>query len=134
MKIKWLRVVRDVVILTIMLFIGGFIAGAAAGGMPNTISLFVATLLMGTLGFCLCGCLTTENRWKHLFIVALGFWLTNFLPVIPNINSLSAWVFSVFEVFVPMLIGGFLASILVRGRKLEEKQVEQKGQDEIRES
>ena len=119
MKIKWLRVVRDVVIVTVFLFIGGFIVGQT--GIVTKQSVAISSLLLGTLGFCLCGCLTIENRWKHLFIVALGVWLINCsyqLFLIPF--SVLALVLNISIIFVPMVIGGALSTGLVRAPKQKE--------------
>lgn len=126
MKIKWLRVVRDVVIVTIFLAIGGFIIGSTAGIVTKQ-AMVVPSLLLGTLGFCLCGCLIVENRWKHLFIVALGVWLLNCLPQLPSLPfSVLAWVLNVAIIFVPMLIGGTLSLALARTPKKKEEKDEQK--------
>lgn len=126
MKIKWLRVVRDVIIVTIMLVIGGFVAGVARGGMPTRGALFVSSLLLGTIGFCLCGCLTIENRWKHLLYVALGSWLVNCLPYLPTLPfSVLAWVLNISIIFVPMVIGGATSSLLVRAPKQKEGRVDE---------
>ncbi len=126
MKIKWLRVVRDVVILTIMFAIGGFIAGLARGAMPTKGAMFVSSLLMGTIGFCLCGCLTIENRWKHLFIVAVGVWLINCLPYLPNLPvSLLAYVLNVSIIFIPMIIGGAISVVLVKAPRQIECRVDE---------
>jgi len=130
MKIKWLRVVRDAVIVTVFLVIGGFIVGST--GIVTIQSLTVSSLFLGTLGFCLCGCLTIENRWKHLFILALGVWLINCLPQLPSLPfSVLAWVLNVGIVFVPMIIGGALSSGLARTPKQKDEHDEQKQNSNI---
>jgi LytS/YehU family sensor histidine kinase len=122
-----MRVVRDVVIVTVFLSIGGFIVGFATQGMFTNESLAVACLLQGTLGFCLCGCLTIENRWKHLFVVALGVWLANMLwYLLPTEFDVLALVLSVFIVFVPMVVGSALSMLLVKTPKQKEEKAEQK--------
>jgi len=130
MRIKWLRVVRDVVIVTVFLVIGGFIVGST--GIVTKQSMLVSSLLLGTLGFCLCGCLTIDNRWKHLFIVALGVWLINCLPQLPSLPfSVLAWVLNVAIIFVPMVIGGALSSGLARTPKQKEEKDKQKQNSNI---
>ena len=130
MKIKWLRVVRDVVIVTVFLVIGGFIVGST--GIVTKQLMAVSSLLLGTLGFCLCGCLTIENRWKHLFIVGLGVWLTNCLPLLPSLlsNELT-WILSVAIIFVPVVIGGAFSLGLARAPKQKEEKGEQKQNSNI---
>lgn len=118
---------RDVIIVTVFLFIGGFIVGFATQGMFTKESALVASLLLGTLGFCFCGCLAIENRWKHLFIVASGVWLVNMLwELLPKQFSMLAWVLSIFIIFIPMVIGGALSLILVKAPKQKEENAEQK--------
>ena len=126
MRIGWLRVVRDIIIVTIFFFVGGFIVGFATQGMFTKEAVLVSTLLLGTLGFCLCGCLTIENRWRHLFIVASGVWLINMLwALLPKQFSVLVWVLSIFIIFVPMVIGGALSWILVKAPKQKEEKDEQ---------
>lgn len=127
MRIRWLLVVRDIIIVTIFIMVGGGIVGYATQGIFTNESLFVASFLMGILGFCLCGCLTIENRWKHLFIVALGVWLINcsyalaFLPF-----NVLAWVLNIAIIFIPMAIGGALSSLLVKAQKQRGENTENK--------
>ena len=126
MKIKWLRVVRDVAIVTVFFGIGGFIVGYATQGQWTKDALFIAASMLGILGFCLCGCLTIENRWKHLFIVALGVWLINCLPLLPTLPfSVLAWVLNVSVIFFPMVIGGSISSVLARASKQKECRVDE---------
>ena len=125
MRDRWLFVVRDITIVTILFMVGGFIVGYATRGIYTKDSLFVACFLMGILGFFICGCLTIENRWKHLFIVALGVWLINccyslaFLPF-----SVLAWVLNIATILIPMVIGGALSSLLVKTKKQRVKNTE----------
>ncbi len=127
MRIMCMRVVRDVVIVTVFIFIGGFIVGFATQGVFTKESITVACLLQGTLGFCFCGCLTIENRWKHLFVVALGVWLVNMLwPLLTRELSVLVWVGGVFMVFVPMVVGSALSMLLVKIPKPKEEKDEQK--------
>ena len=124
MRIKWLHVVRDVIIVTIFLVIGGFIVGST--GIISKRAMLVSSFFLGTLGFCLCGCLTIENRWKHLFIVALGVWLINCLPLLPTLPfSVLAWLLNVSVIFVPMVIGGAASSVLARASTQKECQVDE---------
>jgi hypothetical protein len=133
MRIRWLRVLRDVIIVIVLRYVGAFIV-ALIQGMVTTESLFVSSLLLGTLGFCLCGCLTIENRWKHLFIVALGVWLIIFsyqlalLAFLPFnvLDNVLAWVRNIFSAFVPMVLGGYLSMVLVKASKQKDVNNEQK--------
>jgi len=118
MRIKCIHVVRDVIIVTVLFAIGGFIAGSARQGLPTPVAMLVATLLMGTVGFCLCGCLT--------IIVALGVWLTNsLLPLLLKPFNVLAWAISILCTSAMMLVGGALSSMLARVPKEKECQVDE---------
>ncbi len=127
MKLKWLHVVRDVLIITGIFFVSGFLEGLSGVVTKQETPLSSLLDLNGTLGFCLCGCLTIENRWKHLLVVALGVWLINcsyqlfFLPF-----TVLAWVLNVAIIFVPMLIGGALSSLLARAPEQKDSPVDKK--------
>ncbi|KPJ65920.1 MAG: hypothetical protein AMJ43_09720 [Coxiella sp. DG_40] len=125
MKIKWLRVVRDVAIVTVFFGIGGFIVGYATQGQWTKDALFIAASMLGILGFCLCGCLTVENRWKHLVVVATGVWLVNY-RLLAHQATIFAWIFSIFHILIMMVIGVAIASLLVRVPKQKEETDEQK--------
>jgi len=77
------------------------------------------------LGFCLCGCLTVENRWKHLVVVATGVWLVNY-RLLAHQATIFAWIFSIFHILIMMVIGVAIASLLVRVPKQKEETDEQK--------
>ena len=132
MKIRWLRVVRDVIIVTVYYFVGGIIVGFSTQGNFTKEMVLLACFLLGILGFCFCGCLTAESRWKHLFIVAPGVWLVNMLTTSLNWGLLFdqfnvlVWVTSISTVLIPMVIGGTLSSILVKAPKQKENTDEQK--------
>lgn len=131
MKIRWLIVVRDVIIVTVFLGISGFIVGFATQGDYTDISMAVSGAFLSTLGFCLCGCLTIENRWKHLFIVAVGVWLINCSYQIPSLQfDVLAWVLNVAVIFIPMVIGGAFSLMLVKASKEKDEQKQQAVQEE----
>ena len=133
MKIKWLHIVRDSFIVNIMLFIGSY-TGRYIGSIvsreiptnwsisrglpinwPEVVSVLLMSTLLVTVGFCISGCLTIKNRWKHLFLVALVVWLFHFLPnlLFRPFNVLS-FASSITSIVVTMVIGGVLSSILAR--------------------
>ena len=129
MGIRWLCVIRDVVIVTFFTMVGGFIfiGGLTSQGEYMKVSMAVAAFLLPILGFCLCGCLTIENRWKHLFIVASGVWVIYMsYYLLPQKFSMLDWVFSILNIFIPMAIGGAFSLILVKAPEQKEKPDEQK--------
>ena len=142
MKINWLRVVRDVAILLVLIAIGGFVGAFGILDLSPWASRVCAGTTFGTLGFCLSGCLTPKNRWKHLLVVALVLWLTNWVAL----SLFMAWfnpvrfsqfgrpdimVGGIFAVAVMMLAGAGLSELFVPAREQENVQVDKResGQD-----
>jgi hypothetical protein len=117
----WKAVVRDVVIIWVMIFIGAIIGGViieiaelkAGTGMP------VATVVLSTyyfciIGFCISGCMIKYDRWKHLCIVALFTWLSSCVVTIFPPVSLLNWFFSIIVFFIMMGMGGGISFLIVK--------------------
>jgi len=127
MEIRWLRVARDVIIVSVIPAIGGFLSLLAYQWkeIPYRMLWSVGTAL-NVFAFCFVGCLTPDHRWKHLLCVAIGVWLTSciivvFLPSTSFYESYSVavmWVWFVgmvlgcgSNVFVAMGLGGVISYI-----------------------
>jgi apolipoprotein N-acyltransferase len=132
MKIKWLHVVRDIVVVWGVTSIGGLLVWMAMANQGKEITLgaiWLTCLLANTVAFCFVGCLTPKQRCKHLVCVAIGVWLTYITinvyqqGAVPWGNARMAAVFVgmalgvVAMVFVPMVIGGVLSYLFVRTPK-----------------
>jgi hypothetical protein len=116
-------VLRDVVIIWVLTFIGGFIVGFAAsiasGGQPLDqqkliLAAAISNLLLGTVGFTISGCLAPSDRWQHLIIVGIGTWLTGLLNVFLQTITLTQWLASAFFVALIMSVGGLVSYIFKR--------------------
>jgi hypothetical protein len=115
-KIKWLRVVRDVVIIRIFLFVEFFFA------LRETSKSLVGWVELGFLGLMLCGFLVAKNGWKHFVIVVLGVWLIFGLPeILSPPFSVHVLVGSIVIVFVPLVLGGTLSIAFVKSPKQKEE-------------
>lgn len=104
-------VIRDVLIITALTFIGGFIAGLAAPPNSHTLlfGIVASNLLLGTLGFIISGCLTPHNRWRHLVCVAIGAWLVGIINVLYFGFSVGFWIGGIIVIAAMMGIGGALS-------------------------
>lgn len=114
MSNSWISVARDVAIVLFLTFIGGVIIGIAGGGRSLSMAaLAISNLLLGSIGFCIAGCLTRTDRWKHLLVVALIVWLFGLVNVaFFNVNFVQ-WVFSAIAVLLMMAVGGGLSFLFV---------------------
>lgn len=77
-------------------------------------ALAISNLLLGSIGFCLAGCLTRTDRWKHLLVVALIVWLFGLVNVAFFHVNFVQWVFSAIAVLVMMGVGGGLSFLFVK--------------------
>lgn len=69
-----------------------------------------AIILLGALGFCIAGCLTKVDRFKHLGMVFLGVWVTGLINVTIG-QPLSTWLASSVSVAYMAILGGWLAYV-----------------------
>jgi hypothetical protein len=116
-------ILRDVVIIVMLTFIGGFVIGLA--GTPPTssrgmLAIAASNLLLGTIGFAISGCLAVGNRWRHLGYIALGVWLAGLLNVMFFGFSVAEWFFSVIAVAMMMGIGGAISYLFKKGANSQE--------------
>jgi hypothetical protein len=110
-------VIRDIVIITVLTFIGGFIVGFS-GGAKNpqmfAIAVAVSNFLMGIIGFIISGCLARHDRWRHLTYVAVGVWLAGLINVVFFGFSFGLWILSIVFIAIMMGTGGAISYIFKR--------------------
>ncbi len=107
-------VLRDVVIVSILTFIGGVIAGVATGGPQRDpqrfiFAVMISNLLLGTVGFTIAGCLAPPARWRHLGLVALGAWFVGLINVAFFGTRVLQWIEGAIFLAVMMGIGGAIS-------------------------
>ena len=86
-------VIRDVIIVSIFAGVGGWLIGASAGLLgASLVALYpiigLSNIILGTIAFCISGCMIQEDRWKHLAIVAIFVWLTSIVNVIMELFTI----------------------------------------------
>jgi hypothetical protein len=104
-------IARDVVILWVLTFMGGFVvrvAGASPGTPLFMEALFVSNTIFSILGFTISGWLVGGRRWKHLLVVALLVWLTGLINLFFGFTFIE-WLGSIVALLVFMAIGGGLS-------------------------
>jgi len=104
-------ILRDIVIIVALTFIGGFVIGLAAAPTSSRGMLAIAAsnLLLGTVGFVISGCLAVGSRWHHLAYVGLGVWVAGLLNVLLFGFGIVQWFFSVIAVVLMMGLGGAIS-------------------------
>jgi len=114
------RVGRDVAFIAALVVVGGLLVSLLFGGgrgalpMPHVA---LSNLLLGTLGFLLCGRSTRAFRGRHLFTVAALVWLVSIVNVPLLGITIGQWLASSLAIFVACLVGGGLAAALFSGRE-----------------
>ena len=116
-------VLRDVIIVTVLSGLGGFIVGfASTSGHDSPLyiySLALSNSLFCIIGFTISGCLAVGNRWRHLAIVAAIVWAVSIFNVIFFEFTIIKWAVSAIGVAIFALIGGGI-SLLFKRKSLVE--------------
>jgi len=117
-NIKWGSVIRDVVIIWILTALGGFVVGVTGAPDDNLMTgIAFANIIFGIVGFTISGGMAKINRWRHLFIVAIGVWLVGIINVFIMPVTIISWFFGFIFIAFMMVIGGGLSYLFVRDKK-----------------
>ena len=114
--LRWGPIIRDIVIICGLTFIGGFIVGVIFRPFSSGREwvLIVSNMLLCTIGFVISGCLAVGNRWGHLAYVAFGVWLTNLINILLAGSLLAGfitWFASSFFIALTMVFGGAISYV-----------------------
>ena len=116
-------VLRDVIIVTVLSCLSGFIVGFASTSGHNSplyiYSLAISNSLFLTIGFTISGCLAVENRWRHLAFVAAIVWVVSIFNVIFFGLTFIQWAASVVAIAIFALIGGGISLLFKRKTLVE---------------
>ncbi|MEK6682470.1 MAG: hypothetical protein AABY79_10960 [Nitrospirota bacterium] len=96
----WKGVIRDIVIILVLIFIGTFLLvsiakTAGAQKFPVT-AIAVLNILLGSIGFAIRGVAIKVNRFKHILKVAFGVW------IVGSINVIFLMILSLCPFFTPL--------------------------------
>jgi hypothetical protein len=127
---NWKVLVRDVAIVWVFTALGGFVIGVTAklfGVAPDfgallaspqmQIALSVSNLVFGIVAFSIVGALKKTDRFKHLFIVAIGAWLISAANMLFMPLTLVQWLLGALFLAVIMAIGGGISFLFVPSPK-----------------
>jgi hypothetical protein len=115
-------VLRDVIIVTVLTGLGGFIVGFASTEHNSPLyiySLALSNSLFCIIGFTISGRLAVENRWRHLAIVAAIAWAVSIFNVIFFRVTIIQWAASAIAVAIFALIGGGISLLFKRKNPVE---------------
>ena len=117
MRIRWSALIRDVSIVVGLVLASSFAAAQIIQAMGEEVTALVIGLsnfFWGTVGFTISGCLAKTERFKHLFMVAVGLWLVSFVNVVMGLTPVQFWAVGFLLVLLMMGLGGGLSYLFVR--------------------
>ncbi len=123
MPFNFIAIARDVSIVFGLVVASSFIAvkiiqGTGEEATPLVIGL--SNIFWGTVGFTISGCLAKVQRFKHLFMVALGLWLLSFVNVVMGLTQPQVWAVGFLLVLAMMGMGGGLSYLIVKAPKIDQ--------------
>jgi hypothetical protein len=82
----------------------------------NLIAVGVADAVSILVGLTLVGCMTPENRWRNIILVAAGVWVTDVLPAAIGTMSLSfsGWMGSIVWYAILAALSGVISLLIIR--------------------
>lgn len=122
MPINWIAVARDVSIVVGLVLVSSFAAAQiiqATGEEVTALVIGLSNFFWGTVGFTISGCLARIQRFKHLFIVAIGLWLVSFVNVAMGLTPVQMWAAGFLLILLMMGLGGGLSYLFVRPPQAE---------------
>ena len=125
-KTNWKRVIFEAVIIFIATALPTLIMGLFWGNIgPNDnieliefkLRFYYASLAIEYIGFIVVGCFHRNNRFSHLFFVALVLWCFSFLNYFIKPFTLADIVNSFIHVMIAVVVGGCISFLFVRPRR-----------------
>lgn len=117
MPINWIAVARDVSIVCGLVIVSSFAAAQiiqATGEEVTALVIGLSNIFWGTVGFTISGCLVKVQRFKHLFVVAIGLWLVSLVNVAMGLTQVQVWAVGFLLILLMMGLGGGLSYLFVR--------------------
>ncbi len=117
MPFNFIAIARDVSIVFGLVVASSFAAAQiiqAMGGEVTPLVIGLSNIFWGTVGFTISGCLAKVQRFKHLFLVALGLWLLSFVNVAMGLTPPQVWAAGSLLILAMMGMGGGLSYLIVK--------------------
>ena len=76
MVVNWKFIILAIILIGVVVNVSGIVFCMA----DNLIAVGVASAVSTLVGLTLVGCMTPENRWRNIILVAAGVCVTDLLP------------------------------------------------------
>jgi hypothetical protein len=110
--VNWKFIILAIILIGTVVNVSGIVFCMA----DNLFAMGVASAVSILVGLTLVGCMTPENRWRNIMLVAAGVWVTDLLPAATGaINlSFSGWMGSIVWYVILAALSGVI-SLLITG-------------------
>jgi hypothetical protein len=122
------KYLRDVAIILLISFAGGFIGGFIIGiAKINDLETYttviaIISFITTTAGFWIVGCLNKENiekRFSYLGYVGIAVWLFGIINILIGLSNITLWALSSIFVLICLGIGGGLSLLTCKTKTQE---------------
>lgn len=114
MNVNLKVIFRDFVAILLLTFLGGYLVGQMNFDNPFK-AMQVSNVVAATFGFFVSGCLSPQERFKHLLFVTILVWLSGLVNVALYSVSLVVWLKGIIILAGCVAIGGGLSKLVVKG-------------------
>ena len=110
MAVNWKFIILAIILIGVVVNVSGIVFCMA----DNLIAVGVASAVSILVGLTLVGCMTPENRWRNIILVAAGVWGTDLLPAAIGTMSLSlsGWMGSIVWYAILAALSGVISLLI----------------------
>jgi hypothetical protein len=108
--VNWKFIILAIILIGAVVNVSGIVFCMA----DNLIAVGVANAVSILVGLTLVGCMTPENRWRNIILVAAGVWVTDLLPTAIGTVSLSfsGWMGSIVWYAILAALSGVISLLI----------------------
>ena len=110
MAVNWKFIILAIILIGVVVNVSDIVFCMA----DNLIAVGVASAVSILVGLTLVGCMTPENRWRNIILVAAGVWVTDLLPAAIGTISLSCsgWMGSIVWYAILAALSGVISLLI----------------------
>jgi hypothetical protein len=110
--VNWKFIILAIILIGVVVNVSGIVFCMA----DNLIAVGVASAVSILVGLTLVGCMTPENRWRNIILVAAGVWVTDLFPAAIGTISLSfsGWMGSIVWYAILAALSGVISLLIIR--------------------
>jgi hypothetical protein len=108
--VNWKFIILAIILIGVVVNVSDIVFCMA----DNLIAVGVASAVSILVGLTLVGCMTPENRWRNIILVAAGVWVTELFPAAIGTMSLSfsGWMGSIVWYVILAALSGVISLLI----------------------